>query len=195
MEIILIRHGLPVRVENENGKAADPSLCEAGRSQAERMAAWLVGSEIDALYASPLRRARETAAPLAAVLGLEMEIEPGVVEFDGEADFYIPLEELKRTDYPRWKRFMDEGYGEGIDMEAFHHQVASAIERLIRDNEGRRIAVVCHGGVINAWAAKVLGLGPRLFFDPTYTSINRFMAARTGERSVVSLNESAHLRD
>ena len=54
--------------------------------------------------------------------------------------------------------------------------------------------MVCHGGVINAWAAEVLGIEPRLFFDPTYTSINRFVAARSGERSLVSLNEAAHLR-
>jgi probable phosphoglycerate mutase len=69
------------------------------------------------------------------------------------------------------------------------------MERLIAANTGRRIAVVCHGGVINAWAALVLGIEPRLFFDPRYTSINRFMAARSGERSLVSLNETAHLRD
>ena len=66
-----------------------------------------------------------------------------------------------------------------------------ASERLIAANTGRRIAVVCHGGVINAWAALVLGIEPRLFFDPRYTSINRFMAARSGERSLVSLNETA----
>ncbi len=194
MEILLIRHGLPIRVENDDGSPADPPLCPEGHEQAERMASWLEGVGIDAIYASPLLRARETAAPLAKRLGLEIEIEPGVVEFDRDADFYIPLEELKRTQYERWKRFVSSGYGEDVDMEAFQRQVATAIEGLIAANAGRRIAVVCHGGVINAWAVQVLGMEPRLFFDPTYTSINRFMAARSGERSVVSLNEAAHLR-
>ena len=52
----------------------------------------------------------------------------------------------------------------------------------------------CHGGVINVWAAHVLKMVPRLFFDPNYTSIHRFLCARTGERNIVSLNETAHLR-
>jgi probable phosphoglycerate mutase len=54
---------------------------------------------------------------------------------------------------------------------------------------------VCHGGVINSWAGHVLGVRePFFFFDPGYTSVNRFLAAGSGERSVVSLNETAHLR-
>ena len=194
MEITLIRHGLPVRTEKTDGTPADPPLCPEGRDQAERMAAWLAKAEIDALYASPMRRAQETAAPLSKRLGLAIELEPGVVEYDSEADYYIPMEELKRTDYARWKGFVTRGYGDGIDMQAFHRTVVASIEGLIDKNAGRRIAVVCHGGVINAWAAQVLGLQPQLFFDPRYTSINRFMAARSGERSVVSLNETAHLR-
>jgi 2,3-bisphosphoglycerate-dependent phosphoglycerate mutase len=54
--------------------------------------------------------------------------------------------------------------------------------------------VFCHGGVINMWATHVLGMAPRIFFEADYTSINRFVCARGGQRSVVSLNERAHLR-
>lgn len=194
MEILLIRHGLPIRVENDDGTPADPPLCGEGRDQAELMADWLEGEGIDAVYASPLRRALETAAPLGKRLGLDIETEAGIVEFDSQSDFYIPMEELKRTDYERWKRFVNQGYGEGVDIHAFQRTVVTAIEGLIASNPRRRIAVVCHGGVINVWAAQVLGIPPRLFFDPTYTSINRFMAARSGERSLVTLNERAHLR-
>ncbi len=59
---------------------------------------------------------------------------------------------------------------------------------------GQRVAVFCHGGVINVWTAQVLKMPPRLFFEPDYTSIHRFMCARSGQRNVVSLNERAHLR-
>jgi probable phosphoglycerate mutase len=72
--------------------------------------------------------------------------------------------------------------------------VVEALERIIAANPGGRVAVVCHGGVINAWAGHLLGVADPLFFDPTYTSVNRFLAASSGERSLVSLNESAHLR-
>jgi broad specificity phosphatase PhoE len=80
------------------------------------------------------------------------------------------------------------------DRSGFARTVVDSLEGLIERHRGHKIAVVCHGGVINMWAAEVLGLQPEMFFEPFYTSVNRFMAASSGERSVVSLNEVAHLR-
>jgi probable phosphoglycerate mutase len=57
------------------------------------------------------------------------------------------------------------------------------------------VAVFCHGGVINAWAAHVLKMPPRLFFNPTYASVSRFSCARTGQRSIITLNEHTHLAE
>ena len=73
----------------------------------------------------------------------------------------------------------------------------SLIQPLIDGHRGERIAVVCHGGVINAYLAHVLGLGGEMargFFYPNYTSIHRVAAASSGERSVVTINETSHLR-
>ena len=54
---------------------------------------------------------------------------------------------------------------------------------------------MCHGGVINTYLARVLGLGgQQSFFYPNYTSIHRVAAATSGERSIVTINETAHLR-
>jgi probable phosphoglycerate mutase len=50
-----------------------------------------------------------------------------------------------------------------------------------------------HGGVINVFLAHVLGIGRLLWFHPEYTSINRVRAARSGEKSVATVNETAHL--
>ena len=61
MKLILIRHGLPVRSDS----SADPPLAPQGARQAGQMARWLKDEGIDALYSSPMRRARETADPLA----------------------------------------------------------------------------------------------------------------------------------
>ena len=194
MEMILVRHGLPVRRVSEDGTPADPPLSETGRAQAEAAADWLAREPIDRIYASPLRRAREPAEPRATRLGLEIERDPRIAEYDRDSDTYVPLEELRELDYEAWRDFMSRGYPEGMDLEDFRHGVVTACDEIIRTNGGRRVVVVCHGGVINTWASHVVGLGFKLFFNPGYTSINRFLGSSDGVRSVGSLNEVPHLR-
>jgi len=195
LELLLIRHGLPVRVENEDGAPADPALSFEGRRQADRIAAWLSREPLDALYASPLRRAQETAAPLAAQLGMEVGIEPGVIEFDADSERYVPLEELREQDYERWKELMKGGLYADHDLPSYQENVTATLEGLIGAHPGGRIAVFCHGGVINVWASRVIGSREPLFFQPGYTSLHRFLASQGGDRSVLSLNEMAHLRE
>jgi len=194
MELLLIRHGLPLRVERADGAPADPPLSTEGRAQAERVAAALAGERLAAVYASPLRRARETAAPLAALSGLEVRIEPGVVEFDPHAPSYVPLEEIRAESHEAWLELMRGGLTAGVDVGVFRATVVAALERIVAAHPRERVAVVCHGGVVNAWAAHVLGLAETLFFQPGYASVSRFLAAGSGERSVLSLNEAGHLR-
>lgn len=192
MELILIRHGLPEKRINDDGTPADPPLSQSGLQQADKMGAWLKDRKIDRLYSSPMQRALQTAAPLSAQKSLAIEIHPGVAEYDQQSKLYIPVEELKVLDYDHWKRLMS-GETE-IDFPTFAKTVCDSLEEIVQDNKGKRVAVTCHGGVINVWAAHVIGLEPRLFFNPNYTSINTFMAASSGEKSIVTLNEHSHLR-
>jgi 2,3-bisphosphoglycerate-dependent phosphoglycerate mutase len=193
MELILIRHALPERQRVTTG-AADPPLSTTGITQATAVARWLSGESIDCVCSSPMRRARETAQAYAELLGHPIAYHDGIVEFDRHTDTYIPMEELKATDYAAWKAFVDGRYNAEVDILAFQDTVVGALESIIAANSGKRVAVFCHGGVINVWAAHVLRMVPRLFFEPGYTSIHRFLCARSGERNVVSLNEMAHLR-
>lgn len=193
VELLLIRHGLPRHVENLDGRPADPDLDDIGIGQAERMADWLAGEPIARLYSSPMARARQTAEPLSQRLGLSVEIHPGVAEYDQHAQSYVPIERLKEVDYDRWLRLM-QGQTD-VDFEAFSRQVIDALEQIVADNSGKRVAVTCHGGVINVWTAHVIGFAPRLFFNPDYTSIHRYLCASSGVRSVETLNEAVHLRE
>ncbi len=193
----MIRHALPLRVEREDGTPADPGLSELGHLQAERVGDWLTDEPaVHALYVSPMRRALATAEPITERLGLEPVVEEGVAEFDRDADAYVPMEELKATNYERWQTMVSDHavMFHGGDVVAFREGVVQAMERIIAAHRGQRVVVVCHGGVINAWATHVLGLESVFVFDPNYTSINRFLGASSGERSIVSLNETAHLR-
>lgn len=193
MELILIRHALPEHVAKEDGSPADPHLSDLGHEQAALMAKWMAEEHIDALYSSPMQRAMQTASPLAEEKQLEPQLREGVAEYDRQASEYIPVEKLKELDYERWQHLM-KGDQEDMDFTQFSAEVISTLEEIIAGHRGHRVAVVCHGGVINAWTAKVVGLEPKMFFNPNYTSINRYMAASSGERSVMTLNEHVHLK-
>ena len=175
---------------------ADPELSEQGQRQAALLADYLGGEDLAAVYSSPMTRAHQTAQPLAARVGRSIQIVDGVAEFDRDSNEYIPVEELKATNDPRWREMVEQGYfkAEHEEME-FNARVIGTIEELIERHSSQSIAVVCHGGVINTYLAHVLGIldrGP--FFYPNYTSIHRVAAARSGERAVVTINETSHLR-
>ena len=197
MELLLIRHALPIRRAVTDGPA-DPPLSDAGLAQSELLGSYLASETIDAIYSSPLRRALQTAAPVARGQGLEVAIEDGVAEYDRLASEYIPIEEIKAEGGQAWKDFTTSnwhGAGAYDSPEEFNTIVIAAIEGLIAAHRGHRIAVVCHGGVINGYLAHVLGLeGSGGFFYPNYTSIHRIAAAGSGERSIVTINETSHLR-
>ncbi len=195
MELLLIRHALPVRVAAADG-AADPQLSEIGERQAALLADYLHVETIHGLYSSPLRRAAETAEHVGRRLGMAINVSDGLAEWDRNAPEYIPIEELKATNDPRWQALVS-GEWEGDEpREVFHRRVADSIESIIANHRGERAAIVCHGGVINSYLARILGIdGANGFFYPDYTSVHRVAAASSGERSVVTLNETAHLRD
>lgn len=194
VELLIIRHGLPVRIDDAGGPA-DPELSPEGHEQARRLADWLRHDTITAIVTSPMQRARQTAVPLAEAFGLEPIVDDELAEFDRGQHFYVPLEELKAARDPRYEALMR---GEHMDSEVdpftFREVVTVAVERVIEGNRGGTVAVVCHGGVINAYASHVLGIESPLFFQPHYTSVNRFLASGGGHRSVASLNDIGHLR-
>lgn len=196
MDLLLIRHAEPVRIVDAEGPA-DPPLRDRGRLQAEKLASWLATEGLDAIVSSPMRRALETAAPVAAVHGLEVLVDTELAEFDREATSYIPYEELKATQDPRFLAMRDGNLDDyEIDPAEFQAGVVTAIERVIAANPSRTVAVVCHGGVINAYTAAVAGIERVMWFEIDYTSITRVQASSRagGVRSIKTLNETAHLR-
>jgi probable phosphoglycerate mutase len=196
VELVLIRHGLPMREENEpGGKPADPPLSEEGHRQARLVAEWLAPEGFDVVYSSPMQRARQTAQPLADLLGLEVILDDELAELDRGHHFYIPVEELKATGDPRYEQLLKgELYGD-VDMETFGRVSSLAVQRVLEANPGKRIALFAHGGVINAFASRMLELDRWFFFAPHYTGVSRFKTSPYNDKlSLWSLNELAHLR-
>jgi 2,3-bisphosphoglycerate-dependent phosphoglycerate mutase len=124
-----------------------------------------------------------------------VRIVDGVAEWDRQASSYIPIEELQAAGDPVWKSLAAGALHElGVDAPTFQGTVVAAVNGIAAAHAGQRVAVVCHGGVINAYLAHVLGLDRVLFFPPDYTGINRVSVASSGVRTLRTLNETPHLR-
>src|SRR3954469_722357 len=209
MQVVLIRHALPERVGRPADAAAsavggdgvvraDPGLTELGERQAARLvdALGAPAGAIDALYCSPLARARATAAPLALALGREPVVVDGLAEYDAEARYCVPVHEMARHDPAAWQRILD-GYLPGsIDVDAFGERVDAAVEQIIAAHPGREtVVLVAHAGTINIWLHRLLELARPLTFPLDYTGITRVLAGRDGRRRVKSVNETGHVAD
>jgi probable phosphoglycerate mutase len=199
VQVVLVRHALPERAggpgSGGDGARADPGLTELGERQAARLVDAL-GAAVDALYCSPLARARATAAPLAAALGREPVLVDGLAEYDADVGYYIPVHEMARHDPAGWQRILDGHLPAAIDVDAFGERVDAAVEQIIAAHPGREtVVVVAHAGTINIWLRRLLGLARPLTFPLDYTGITRVLAGRDGRRVVKSVNETGHVAD
>jgi len=191
-ELLLIRHGLPM------SGIADPGLSEQGRAQAALVAGWLAGEGLDALYTSPFRRARETAAPIESLLGLNATVVADLREWDRElpgADVYTVPEQLPPSD-PQAMALADGRYEDfvpALDLPRFQARATGVMARLFDAHPSGRIAAVTHGGLTNAYLAQVAGTPKVFWFNPGYTSICRVARLASGNVVIRSINETAHL--
>lgn len=164
MRLLLVRHGETEGNVSRRLQGADDPLTERGRRQAEEIAAHLSGrDDVVALYASPYRRAFETARAIGGALGLEPEPRAALAELDvGEAAGY--RFEAWVEEFPgEAGRFRSEGVdyswpgGEsGRDLAA---RTEGETDRILRahDGEGGAVVVVSHGGALAWIIAHLLG--------------------------------------
>lgn len=194
MQLILVRHALPEQVEHDDGTHADPGLTPQGREQALRLVDALAADPVDALYTSTMRRAVETAAPLAGARGIVPVTRADLREYDAERSEYVPVAAMARADPAAWER-MRAGYlPDHVDGEAFAARVRAAVEEIVDAHPGRSTAVVvAHAGVVNSYLAAILGVDRPLPFPLDYTGVSRVVCARDGLRKARSVNETAHV--
>lgn len=194
MELIIVRHGRPVRIEGADG-IADPELAPIGLKQAEAVADYLQDTHIDLIVSSPLLRAQQTAAPLLKRLNLEAQIIADLAEIDRDSDTYVPMEELKYSGGEEWQSIIDDPdsmHGD-VDIDAFATNVHAAFERIISGNSGKTVVAFCHAMVTMCFLQKMLGYSDKYGIRVDYASITRVQASRNGARSIRSANETMHL--
>lgn len=198
-QLLLIRHAQPERVEGVV-EGADPGLTDLGRRQANAMAKWLADEDIVAVHSSTARRAVETAEPLAGSHGRIIETHQDLLEFDWGHHDYVPFETMRAERHPRlemWREILRTPIDEQPEVQAFVKRVGEAIEDIIAGHDHGTIAIVCHGGVINAFAARLLSPQTLMVTRTEYTGFSRLVAfdvALGGTRWIIdTLNEYPHL--
>jgi len=175
---------------------ADPALAPGGHEQARRLADRLGTARIDAIYVTTLRRTAQTAAPLAARLGLVPRVEAGLREVHlGEwegGEFRVRVEQGD----PLVRRIFTEERWDvipGAETSAsLADRVRAAIDRLAAGHAGHRVAIFTHGGVIGQALALASGSRPFAFLSADNASISRLLVIE--QRWIVrGFNDTAHL--
>ena len=201
MELILVRHGLPDWAPDTFARN-DPNLSELGQEQARRLASGVESwGYVDELWASPMKRAQETAAPLAAALGIDIQTVDWAHEIRNPDDWEgLPIDDIRSAWVDanlRPIKKLWEGMPGGEGFRDFHQRVIAGLEMSLAEkgleqagtnprlwtisNDDYRIVLIAHGGT------NAVVLGHLLGMAPTPWEWDRFELAHTGVARVVTL--------
>ncbi len=194
MQLLLVRHALPLR--SEHGQGSDPALSDAGQEQADRLPEALARFALSRLVSSPQRRAVQTAEPVAKARDMVVDIDERFAEYDRGMSNYIPVEQLRNERPTDWAR-MAQGYLPGsVDEAGFRRRVGAVLGEVVSKSDPEdTVAVFSHGGVINVVLHEILGTRRLLSFPIDYASVTRLLFSRSGEATVAGVNATEHVWD
>jgi len=200
-EVLLIRHGEQQFRENiPLGEAYDAPLSALGQRQAEAVGERLANARLGRVYCSDMRRAHDTAKAIAKHHNMQEVVLPGLREIDlwqkapqekGLLEIYS-REELGNVYREVSRTRKNSAYPYTEDVAFFRSRIFGALDQAIAESHGMRIAVVCHGGVINAILSRVLGSEYDQLVAVHHTSISVMRAADT-RRVILTVNDYSHV--
>ena len=165
--LLLVRHGqTPTTGQTLPGRAKGLHLADSGRAQAEAAAIRIAGlKKVDAVYASPLERTRETAAPIAKARGLRVRTDRGLLECDFGSWTGAQLKDLRKK--PEWRAVQQHPSGfrfpDGESFPEMQLRMVSTLDRLAAAHRGGTVVAVSHADPIKAAVAHAVGTHLDLF--------------------------------
>ncbi len=207
-EIILARHG---QTEWNVGEVfrgrIDIELDETGGKQAELLAEYLSDRKIDTIYSSPLKRALKTAEVIASYHKLEVEIAPGLIDFNYGEWQGLPHQEAKdryQELYAEWIKNPHQGrMPDGESLEDVRKRVLAVVDEVTAKYEGT-VILVSHRVVNKVLICALLGLDNSHFWNirqdtcgiTTFTYENRrFILTEHNNTSYLEPLQKAPLSD
>jgi 2,3-bisphosphoglycerate-dependent phosphoglycerate mutase len=197
--VVAVRHGETAwNVQTRIQGQIDIGLNAVGREQAQRLARALADERFDAVYASDLRRAADTAHALAVRAGLPLRTEVSLRErafgeFEGLT--WAEVEQQHPEASRRWRE-RDTGFGPpgGETLAVFYERAVTALAGIAARHRGEHIAIVTHGGVLDALyrAASRIALDAPRTWQLGNASINRVLHGEQGF-VLVGWNDNLHL--
>ncbi|MEW2062169.1 bifunctional RNase H/acid phosphatase [Streptomyces sp. NPDC007002] len=202
--LLLLRHGetaLTPEKRFSGSGGTDPELSAVGRGQAERAAEHFAAlGTVQEIVSSPLRRCRETAAVVAARLGLGVRIEEGLRETDfgaWEGLTFAEVRERYADDLTAWLASPDTApTGGGESFSEVADRVVATRDRLVARSAGRTVLLVTHVTPIKTFVRLALGAPPEALFrmELSAASVSEVAYYGDGNASVRLLNDASHLR-
>jgi probable phosphoglycerate mutase len=202
VRLYLIRHGQSesnqARVEGRPGEY-DPPLTKVGEEQARRLGERMAAYGVDAVYASPLQRAYNTGAEIAKRIGHEVHVIDDLQEINEPmkgttSDPSVLPVGVSHQDIKR--RFEEDPVWDNLpgseSTTHFRTRIVRAVDQIVAENPGKKVAVACHGGVIQSYVGHILGLRtdfPFYAFNASVTSVRAWQE----RRAIWRLNDLAHL--
>jgi broad specificity phosphatase PhoE len=201
--LYLLRHGATdanlARPALLQGRKHNPPLAPLGRRQAELTRDFLAVRLLEFCYCSPLLRARQTAAIVAAPHGLEPQPVEALTECDVGRWEGLDWGSIRAEEPENYHRFMKDpaafGYPGGESLGDVHRRAAPALERLMQVHAGRSLLVVAHNVVNRTYLAVLLGLTPGQARRVSLDNCGISVVVREGDKTTVNtLNAAFHLQ-
>lgn len=199
--ILAVRHGETAwNADTRLQGQTDISLNATGQEQARRLAEALAGEDIDAIIASDLVRARDTAQAVADRQGMTLATDAGLRErsfgiFEGHT--YAEVERLWPEESARWRRREPEFGAEGGEtLQGFYDRCVATATQLAETHPGRTLLLVTHGGVLDCLyrAASRIPLNAPRTWELANTGVNRLLYTPQGF-TLVGWGDVQHLHD
>lgn len=187
--VLLVRHGqTPTTGTTLPGRAPGLHLSAAGEAQAAAAAARIAAyGRVDAVYSSPMERARETAAPIAAALGKRVRRAEGLNECDFGSWTGRSLASLRRLAAWRTVQRHPSGFRfpKGESFARMQTRALDAVAELVAAHRGKTVVAVSHADVIKAVAAAAAGVPLDLFQRLVVSPCSITALCYTGEGPIV----------